>query len=123
MPAGAFYAFKLWWIFPICFMVWAIHKMNYMQGIIVLLLLGGAFCLAFIGYDFTRMITIAFPAVLLSYEWAREKFDRKILMKFSAILIVLNFLILQYHFNYDGPQPMFPWILNKASAYFGTSLN
>lgn len=122
LPAAVFYTFKLWWIFPICFTVWSLARKNFLQPAIILLLIGGALSLLIISYDYTRMMVICFPAVLLSYKWLMETVDRNMLRKFTLVLVALNFLVLQYHFNYDGAQPMFPWILNKVSAFFGTPL-
>jgi len=122
LPAAIFYAFKLWWIFPVCFVAWSINQKKFLQCCIIACITGGAFILVFIGYDYTRMVVIAFPAVLLSYEWFKEILEMKKLRKLTVVIIVLNFLILQYQFNYDGAQPMFPWILNKISAMAGIPL-
>jgi len=120
LPAAIFYAFKLWWVFPVCFTAWALYHKKFLQSAVILLILSGAFSLVIISYDYTRMLVIAFPAVLISYEWTMKIYNPEKFRKFSVVLIALNFLILQYHFNYDGAQPMFPWILNKVSAMLGT---
>ena len=122
LPAAIFYAFKLWWIFPLCFVIWSFGIKKFFQITIIASIVLGAFSLAFIGYDYTRMVVIAFPAVLISHEWLKEIIEVQKLRKLTLILIVLNFFILQYHFNFDGAQPMFPWILNKISAHFGMPL-
>ncbi|CAN5598635.1 hypothetical protein BH11BAC1_BH11BAC1_27470 [soil metagenome] len=119
LPAAVFYAFKLWWVFPVCFIGWAAYYRKYIQCSIILLILAGAFSLILISYDYTRMLVIAFPAVLLSYEWMMKIYNPEKFRKFSFVLVALNLLILQYHFNYDGAQPMFPWILNKISEMLG----
>lgn len=121
-PAAFFYAFKLWWIFPVYMVALTGYQKNYFQFIIQFLILGAALSLVIIGYDYTRMLVIAFPAVLLSYEWLMKKYDIEKFRKFTFIMILMNFLILQYHFNYDGAQPMFPWVLNKISEMFGIPL-
>lgn len=118
-PAAVFYAFKLWWILPFCFIIWSAWYKNFFQGTVVLLTLAGALSLVLIAYDYTRMLVIAFPAVMLSYEWMLKHINRDLLRKATLILIAVNFLVLQYHFNYDGAQPMFPWLLNKISARLG----
>jgi hypothetical protein len=123
LPAAAFYAFKLWWIFPLAFIAFAFSHQLYRKAIIICLILAGGLSLVVIGYDYTRMLVISFPAILLSYEWLMKNFDPLKFRKFTLALILFNFLILQYHFNYDGAQPMFPWILNKASAMLGNALN
>jgi len=121
-PVAAFYTFKLWWLLPLCLAGFTILRKKKLQASILVLILAGTFSLIIISYDYTRMLVIAFPAVLLSYEWLLEM-DKAKLRKFTIVLVALNFLILQYHFNYDGAQPMFPWILNKFSAMLGTPLN
>lgn len=95
---------------------------KYIELSILILIITGGLSLVVIGYDYTRMLVIAFPAVLLSYEWMMRQFEPERFRKFTLLLILLNFLILQYHFNYDGAQPMFPWILNKVSERFGIPL-
>jgi hypothetical protein len=122
MPTAIFYAFKLWWIFPVCFFAWSLRKKKFLQSAILACIIGGGCMLMFVGYDYTRMVVIAFPAVLLSHEWFKEILEQKKLRMLTAIIIALNFLILQYHFNFDGAVPMFPWILNKVSAIFGIPL-
>ena len=122
LPAAFFYCFKLWWIFPVYFTAWAGYQKKYIEFSILLLIITGGLSLVVIGYDYTRMLVIAFPAVLLSYEWMMKQFEAEKFRKFTFLLILLNFLILQYHFNYDGAQPMFPWILNKVSERFGIPL-
>lgn len=122
LPAAFFYCFKLWWIFPVYYAVWAGYQKKYIECSILILIMTGGLSLVVIGYDYTRMLVIAFPAVLLSYEWMMRRFDAEKFRKFTFILILLNFFILQYHFNYDGAQPMFPWILNKVSERFGIPL-
>ena len=122
LPASVFYTFKLWWIFPLCCLAWAFLSKKYLQCLILILIIAGAFSLLIISYDYTRMLVIAFPAVLLSYQWMMKSFNAEKFRKFSFVLIVLNFFILQYQFNYDGGQPMFPWVLNNLSAIFGTPL-
>jgi hypothetical protein len=112
LPAAIFFAFKLWWIFPLCFIAWSASQRKFIQCLIIVSILTGGIALAFIGYDFTRMIVIAFPAVLLSYEWFGEILEKKKLRKLTLILFVLNFFVLQYYYGYDGAVPMFPWILN-----------
>jgi hypothetical protein len=121
-PVAAFYAFKLWWLFPVTSSASALVNKKYMRFSILFLLISGVFSLSLISYDYTRMVVISFPAVLLSYQWFLEKSYRETLRKFTFALILLNFIILQYHFNYDGAQPMFPWLLNKISAHFGMLL-
>jgi len=121
-PAAVFYAFKLWWIFPLCFAVWSFARKKFLQFSVIVSIICGGFMLTFIGYDYTRMVVIAFPAVLISHEWFKEILEVKKLRKLTFIIIVLNFLVLQYHFNFDGAQPMFPWALNVISTHFGIPL-
>jgi hypothetical protein len=122
VPAAAFYAFKLWWVFPAGLIAWSLSRKKFLRPAILLLILAGAFSLVVIGYDYTRMLVIAFPAVILSYTWALEAFGAPEVRKLTFVLIAMNFIVLQYHFNYDGAQPMFPWALNKVSGILGTPL-
>jgi hypothetical protein len=113
LPAAEFYTFKLWWILPLCMIVWCFTRKQYLQCLVLVSILAGVFSLVIISYDFTRMLTLAFPVVLVSLEWAAKEFPKNLMRKSILLLILLNFLVLQYHFNYDGAQPMFPWIFNR----------
>src|SRR6188474_1070531 len=97
LPAALFYAFKCWWIFPLCFIAWSLGHKKFLQCFTISCIVAGGCMLAFIGYDYTRMVTIAFPAVLLSLEWFKEILEEKKLRKLLFIITVLNFFILQYH--------------------------
>ncbi len=112
-PAALFYTFKLWWIFPVSYLSWSLLRKKFAEAGLLILILLSACSLVIISYDYTRMLVIAFPAVLLSYEWMLKVFNREKLRKFTLIIITANFLILQYHFNYDGAQPMFSWLLTE----------
>jgi hypothetical protein len=107
-PAGLFYAFKLFWFFPIyvLYKTWKNKEYDFFR-VIALILLCNILQLI-IAFDITRMLCLGFPAILLSAEklksyWSPQRFTR-----FVLGLTLINFLIIQYFISCDGIVPMLP---------------
>jgi hypothetical protein len=115
LPA-AFYAFKLLWIFPVVAIYYTIRLKSYDKLTTILMVLTGIFIQLFIAYDYTRMITLAFPAVLLSAEILANQLSKPGFPKLALLILLLNFLIPQHHYTKEGANRMIPSWTNHHSG-------
>ncbi len=106
MPAGAFYAFKLFWLFPIYTLckTWKKREFKFFTIIIVIIIFD--FIQLIIAFDITRMLCLGFPAILLSAEKIKEEWQSEKFTHFVLGLTILNFFIFQYFMSSDGLIPM-----------------
>lgn len=88
--AGLFSAFKLFWLLPLAGAVWAACSRRWWDGALLASAVGGALAQTVIAVDTSRMLCMAFPAVLLGAEllepWLRERRGQAGLLA----LVVLN---------------------------------
>ncbi|MCX6295970.1 MAG: hypothetical protein NTX97_07870 [Bacteroidetes bacterium] len=108
IPAGLFFAFKLFWLYPTLMIVENIKTRSYKSTIVVLAIIIPVIVQLIIAYDVTRMLCLLFPAILISAEVFRE---RKGTGKFTRIglwLLLLNFLVLQYFVSSYSIHPLLP---------------
>ena len=61
----------------------------------------GAFAQLLVAYDYTRLVVLAFPGILLTAEYFIRRHPNKFTL-FSFSLILINFLILQCQYNFEG---------------------
>ncbi|MBA3972341.1 MAG: hypothetical protein H0X46_09405 [Bacteroidetes bacterium] len=118
LPAGLFYAFKLFWIFPLyaLYISWKNKEYNF-----ILLLMSIIVCnvlQVIIAFDITRMLCLGFPAILLGAEkvksyWSKGKFTR-----FTMSLTAINFLVFQYVINSSGIDPLLPLPYTYIIGFF-----
>lgn len=109
LPA-IFYAFKLIWTFPVFYIYLLLVKKKFRDLVVIITILCGAFAQIIIAYDYTRMLVLAFPAILISAEHIRENYPKKF-VAFTFTLILINLLITQYQYNYDGAVKI---VMNKS---------
>jgi hypothetical protein len=108
---GIFFAFKLLWFFPV-YAAWRNLKTgNTAQMLIISSILIFTVAQLFIAYDITRMICLAFPAVLLSAEDVRSYWGKEKFISFSQKILLFNLLILPYFAGKEGVFPMFSFIV------------
>jgi len=112
--AGGFYAFKLFWIFPL-FMLYKARK-DKQFVMLIASIITCVFLQLLIAFDATRIVCLAFPAILIAAEKMKSYYDPVKFTKFFLCLTVLNFFLLQYFMSADGLIPMTPsaigWLLN-----------
>ncbi len=108
IPAGAFYAFKLFWFFPIYAMYKSWQRKEYKFIILISIILICNFAQLAIAFDITRMLCLGFPAILLSAEKIKTSWSSSRFTKFALGLTLINFLILQNYVSADGLIPMLP---------------
>lgn len=120
-PAGAFYAFKLFWFFPvyILYRCWFKKERTFFLVITVILLCD--FAQLIIAFDITRMLCLGFPAVLLAAEKLKEEWKPEKFTRFACGLTVANFLILQYFMSADRLHPLLPLPYTWLTTLIGGS--
>ena len=77
---------------------------------VIITILCGTFAQIIIAYDYTRMLVLAFPAILLSAEYVREMYPKRF-ATYSLMLIIFNLIITQYQYNFDGAVKI---VMNKS---------
>ncbi len=108
LPAGLFFAFKLFWFFPVYVLYKTWKNKEYSFFMIIASIIVFDILQLLIAFDITRMLCLGFPAILLSAEklktyWEPQKFTR-----FVLVLTLINFFIIQYIVNASGFDPLFP---------------
>ena len=102
LPAGLFFAFKLFWFFPIYILYKTFKNKEYSLSIIILTIIACDILQLIIAFDITRMLCLGFPVIIIAAEklkmiWETEKFTR-----FVLILTLINFLVTPYIVNSSG---------------------
>jgi len=95
-PWGVFQGFKLFWFLPIAAAAALWQRGRTMELILLALPVGGALAQLVLASDTSRLMGIAFPAVLLSLAPLREHWGARFGERLWA-LILLNFLVPQYY--------------------------
>lgn len=108
LPAGAFYAFKLFWFFPIYILskTWFQKERGFFLIIATILICN--FAQLIIAFDITRMLCLGFPAIILAAEKLKEMWEPEKFTRFTLGLTLANFLIFQYFMSCDRLHPMLP---------------
>ncbi|MGB3948724.1 MAG: hypothetical protein WBM13_12120 [Bacteroidia bacterium] len=122
-PAGAFYAFKLFWFIPIYVLYKTIKHKEYFLFCILLIMLFATFSQLVIAFDISRMLCLAFPVFLISAEKLRDYWNENKFRHFLIVLTGLNFLVLQYHMSCDRLNPMLPLPYTMFIDFVGLSVN
>ncbi len=112
IPAGIFFCFKLSWIFPLLAMVLAFKNNEKWLGLSLLSLLLFPLLQYLIAYDITRMMCIAFPAVLLSLQKLQKEWGNKKFAQYVGTILLLNFLIPSAIMAREGLFLLMPFWMN-----------
>ncbi|MBK9762843.1 MAG: hypothetical protein IPO87_05645 [Flavobacteriales bacterium] len=90
---GIFLAFRLYWIIPLAALVLSIRRKDHSQAILLVLIVAGAGSLLLVAYDTTRLMCMAFPAILLGSIQLIKTLPPMITLRSGALLFGMNFLI------------------------------
>ena len=90
---GIFLAFRLYWIIPLAALVLSIRKGDHAQAVLILLIVAGSGSLLLVAYDTTRLMCMAYPAILLGSIQLIKSLPPMLTLRFGALLFALNFLI------------------------------
>jgi hypothetical protein len=108
LPLGVFMAFKLAWSLPLTALADCLGKRRVLDGAFFV---GTFLCAAAqlaLASDTSRLLTLAFPAVLYGAEVVRERWGQEFFARRLWILIGLNFLVPQYYIGQWYAIPFFP---------------
>lgn len=122
-PAGAFYAFKLFWFVPIYVFYKTLKNREYSLFFLLLTMLLASFSQLVIAFDISRMLCLAFPVFLISAEKLRDYWSESKFRHFLIVLTVLNFFVLQYHMSCDRLNPMLPLPYTLFVDFIGLLVN
>ncbi len=93
---GVFYAFKLFWLYPIIASYYYFQENNKKQLLFYFLIISGALSQMIVAYDTSRLMGLAFPLVIFSAIKINEKWGTELFIKRTFFLILVNFLIPQF---------------------------
>jgi hypothetical protein len=110
-PAGAFFAFKLFWFIILFFLIQAIQQKMYQVVVPVLLIVLFTSLQLLFAFDVTRLFSVAFMAILLSADYMRNSFNKGKFGYYLWMMIGLNFFIPQYFVSKEGLNDIFPPIV------------
>ena len=108
LPLGIFMAFKLGWLFPLAALRHSFGQRRMLEGVFFIAAFVCALAQLALASDTSRLLTLAFPAVLVGAEVAREKWGQDFFAHRLWVLIGLNFLVPQYYIGQWFAVPFFP---------------
>lgn len=95
-PLGVFEAFRLFWVFPIYALLDSIARRERRQALWMAVVVGGASAQLLFGHDVSRLMGLAFPAILRGAERFRARQGEPALERFAWALVLLAFLVPAY---------------------------
>lgn len=107
-PAGLFYAFKLFWFFPIYILYSSWKRKEFNFVLIILSILICDTLQLIIAFDITRMLCLGFPVILISAEKLRTSWSPQKFTYFALALTLMNFLVIQNVIYAGGIDPLLP---------------
>lgn len=108
LPLGVFFAFKLFWVFPLVGLVRpSASSPRLVPWFIVAAVVGAAAQLP-VASDTSRLMGIAFPAVLFGAAVARERWGTAVFGQRLWLLILWNLLVPQYYIGQRSAIPFVP---------------
>lgn len=117
---GGFFAFKLFWFFPM-YMLYKFRK-DKQFVILILTMIVCVFSQLIIAFDITRVICLAFPVLLISAEKMKSYYEPQRFTRLFLLLTIVNFMFLQYFMSADAliPMPPLPYsfLLNQIGIGF-----
>ncbi len=119
LPAAVFYAFKLFWFFPLYVIMKMTSEKKFGFPLLIIFIVACVTSQLIIAADYTRMMSLAFPVIIISAEKVREWWGTEKFIRLSLMLILFNFFILQYYVINEGLTALFPWFYNIIAALCG----
>ena len=106
---GAFFAFKLLWLLPMYALFLTFKAKEYLLALVITSIIFCTFLQLLIAYDITRIMCLAFPAILLSAERLKREFPSEQFTRILFVLILANLFVPQFLVADGEIIPMMPW--------------
>lgn len=116
-PIGFFYAFKLFWLFPMLAIYYYWKEKNQQQLLFYTILIVGVLSQLLFASDTSRLIGLAFPVILFSALKIKQQWGTELFLKRIFYLVLVNFLIPQYYVGQSVMIRFYP--LPSSLIYFG----
>lgn len=95
-PLGIFEAFRLFWFLPVWALLQSIAAREWRQALWMTAVVGGALGQLVFGHDVSRLMGLAFPAILRGAERFRLRQGEQTFERFAWALVLFSFLVPVY---------------------------
>ena len=109
--SGFFQAFRLFWVFPLLAISINIYQRRHLELILIIVVIVFVLTQLAIAWDISRLIGMAFPAILISARRVREYFGTTKFLWMIYTVILINFFIPAYCIGALDPIPYTPFWL------------
>lgn len=96
-PLGIFYSFKFAWLGVFYALYLSFKNKDYLWFTCVISILICTFLQLLIAYDTGRLMNLAFPALILSFFYLKDKIPATVLCEIMSLMLLLNLLCAQYY--------------------------
>jgi hypothetical protein len=108
LPVGAFMTFKLLWWLPFAALVTELRKRRFLHVLLFLGILGSAVSQLLVASDTSRLLALAFPAVLLGAETMRRELGEGRFVRKLGALVAWGLLVPTYYVGQESMIPLVP---------------
>lgn len=108
LPLGFFEAFKLFWFFPMAAFLQLVVTKQMREAIWLCLVVTCASAQLLFATDTSRLLCLAFPAILMGAKRVRSLWGRDMFVRRLWLIIGLNFLVPQYYIGQSTAIPFYP---------------
>lgn len=115
---GCFYSFKLFWLIPLIAIYYYWKEKNWQQLILFFLIIFGSLGQLIIASDTSRLMGLAFPAILFGAVKLKEQWGKEVFLRRTFYLILFNFLIPQFYVGQSVMIPFYPLPVSIILKYF-----
>lgn len=96
-PLGIFYSFKFAWLIIAYSLYLTFKHKDFLLMFSIFLIILATFSQLAIAYDTGRLMNLAFPALIISFLYLKDKIESSILITMIGLMIILNLLCSQYY--------------------------
>lgn len=114
---GVFYAFKLFWIFPLLAAYHYWKEKNWQYLLLFLLILWGALSQLLVASDTSRLMGLAFPLILFSALKLKDVYGSSMFTKGTFYLLLVNFCVPQFYVGQSVMIPFYPLPVSLVMRY------
>jgi hypothetical protein len=115
--AGAFQAFKLFWVIPAFAVGIHLRERNFLEVVLYLLILACAGAQLYVAVDTTRLMGAAFPVIWLGFLALAQRWEAKSFQRVVGHLFLLNLFVPQMYFGHEHQMRYFSapmsWFLKR----------